>query len=75
MYLDISYEPIRSPGGEITGIGMATVDLTDKKLVEEALQESEERFRLALRNAPVFCRDPGYGSCFPMGVQPENDRT
>jgi PAS domain S-box-containing protein len=53
MYLDISYEPIRSTGGEITGIGMATVDLTDKKLVEEALQESEERFRLALRNAPV----------------------
>ena len=53
MYLDLSYEPIRSPDGKITGIGMATVDLTDKKLVEEALQESEERFRLALRNAPV----------------------
>lgn len=47
IYLDIYIEPLRSETGEITGIGIATVDLTEQKLIEDALRQSEENFRRA----------------------------
>ena len=37
--------PTRNAAGQVTGVGMATVDLTQVKLAEEALRESEQRFR------------------------------
>jgi PAS domain S-box-containing protein len=48
LFLDLNYEPIRNSAGEITGIGVAVVDLTAQKMAEEALRESEERLRFAL---------------------------
>lgn len=47
-YLNCHVEPIRNFAGEITGIGITAVNLTDQKLVEEALRESQERLDLAL---------------------------
>ena len=44
LYLDLFLEPIRDNDGEITGVGVATVDLTGIKLAEQALLESEERY-------------------------------
>ena len=44
VYLDLFIEPIRDNAGQITGVGVATVDLTKIKLTELALQESEERY-------------------------------
>jgi PAS domain S-box-containing protein len=37
----------------VTGIALYGRDITERKLVEEALKKSEERFRIILENAPV----------------------
>ena len=44
LFLDLFLEPIRDKDGQITGVGIATVDLTGIKLAEQALRESEERY-------------------------------
>jgi nitrogen fixation negative regulator NifL len=44
LFLDLFLEPIRDKDGQITGVGVATVDLTNMKLAEQALRESEERY-------------------------------
>lgn len=44
LYLDLFLEPIHDNDGHITGVGVATVDLTGIKLAEQALLESEERY-------------------------------
>jgi PAS domain S-box-containing protein len=41
-YLDLYVEPQRDETGEITGIGVATVDLTEQKLADDALQQNRE---------------------------------
>jgi PAS domain S-box-containing protein len=47
VFLDLYYEPLRDVSGEITGIGIALVNLTPQKLAEEALLKSERREREA----------------------------
>jgi PAS domain S-box-containing protein len=46
LFLDLTFEPLRNPAGEVSSIGIAVVDLTQQKLVEEALKASAERHRL-----------------------------
>ena len=41
-FLDLYLEPLRGNNGQITGIGIATVDLTEQKHVEDALRYSEQ---------------------------------
>jgi PAS domain S-box-containing protein len=45
VFLDSYYEPIRDSGGKILGIRIAAVNLTEQKRAEEALSQSEERYR------------------------------
>jgi PAS domain S-box-containing protein len=48
-----SYSPLRNEKGEIVGAIQTMHDITDRKKAEDSLRESDERFRLALKNAPV----------------------
>ncbi len=40
VFLDLYLEPMRDASGQVTGIRIATVDLTQMKLAEEALRQS-----------------------------------
>lgn len=50
---DVTVEPMRDPNGDIEGLLIATVDVTEASRARSALRESEEKFRVALKNAPI----------------------
>jgi PAS domain S-box-containing protein len=41
----VSYEPAKDEAGEVMGISMAVLDITERKRNEEALRRSEEQYR------------------------------
>ena len=47
-------EPVRDKSGQIIGLRGTIQDITERKLAEETVRESEERFRLVANNAPVM---------------------
>ncbi len=53
-YFDFSYSPIRKDDGEVGGVLATIIETTDKKNIENALKESESRFRAIADDAPVF---------------------
>ncbi len=48
------FYPVRNRDGDVTMVGAVVTEITERKLVEEALRESEERFRVALKNSPII---------------------
>ncbi|MFQ5980378.1 MAG: PAS domain S-box protein [Candidatus Heimdallarchaeota archaeon] len=50
LWIERGY-PVRSDEGEIIGVIEVATDITDRKLAEEALRKSNERFRLLAENA------------------------
>jgi PAS domain S-box-containing protein len=50
--LFVSYFPIEGPGG-IDGVACVLQDITDRKRANEALEESESRFRAVYERSPV----------------------
>jgi PAS domain S-box-containing protein len=44
-FIDLVYQPVRDPGGDIIGIFVQGVDVTDRLVAESALRQSEAQFR------------------------------
>jgi len=59
--------PVKDPDGNITSIQLISQDVTEHKRVEEALRESENKYRTLLENLPqkIFLKDRNlvYVSC------------
>jgi len=53
IWLDTNKIPLRDSTGEIIGIIGVSADITDLKLAEESLKESEKRYRELFLNNPV----------------------
>jgi len=44
-FIDLVYQPVRNPGGEVIGIFVQGIDVTDRLMAESALRQSEAQFR------------------------------
>jgi len=51
-YFDFSYTPIRKENGEVGGVLVTVIETTNKKTAEDALKESEAKFRAMADNIP-----------------------
>jgi len=50
----VTVEPLHDPTGSTEGLLVAAVDVTETWRARDALRESEEKFRVALKNAPIM---------------------
>lgn len=50
--LMLSYRPVLDAGGEVQGVSVAVMDVTERKRTEEALRESEDHFRHMMKLGP-----------------------
>ena len=63
FYFDFTYKALHNKDGSIFGIHHTAIDVTTKVKAHQALQESEERFRHTVEQAPLgitILRGPSY---------------
>jgi PAS domain S-box-containing protein len=49
---DLAYSPIRTENGEVAGVLITMIETTTKKIIQDELKESEERFKAMADNIP-----------------------
>jgi PAS domain S-box-containing protein len=60
---DQTYYPAFNDAGEVVRIAVLAIDVTEQKMAQKALEESEKRFRTLIEDAPIgisMCHDLHY---------------
>ncbi len=67
--VEVTYIPDLGEDGVVAGVFVLALDMTDRKKAEQALRESEERFRNMADHAPVMIRmTEADGACSYLGL-------
>src|SRR5579871_704337 len=52
-WFEYTYNPVTDEKGEVTGVCLTSLDIDGRKKAEEALKDSEEKFRKVFESAPM----------------------
>jgi len=72
VFFEVHISPIVNAQGKVTNAIIQHIDITERKMVEQALAESEEKHRVLMNGSPygVLATDIETRQCFCFPIQP-----